>query len=221
MVRVRATVAVKLLVSAAVAAAVFYGAPVGATAANAKVDCHSDDNERRIRGCSILIETPGLPSDQLSIAYAMRALAYSLVGHFDKGLQDYDAALAITPDFPLALNNRAWSFYKLDRAAEGIPDVERALKLAPDSPFALDTRAHIRQSMGQGEAAFEDYERAMRLGGKSMVKMYQCGLKAQGLYFGAVDGARSEALRTALRTCSGMRQCDPLPADAECRPEVS
>lgn len=219
--RVRYDMAVRLLAGAVVVAAVCCAPMRFAVASNAKVDCHSEDNERRIRGCSILIETPGLPSDQLSLAYAMRALAYSLVGHFDKGLQDYDAALAITPDFPLALNNRAWSYYKLDRAAEGMADVEQALKLAPDSPFAFDTRAHIRQSLGQGEAAFEDYERAMRLGGKSMVKMYQCGLKAHGLYLGAVDGARSEALRTALRSCSGMRQCDPLPADAECRPEVS
>lgn len=192
-----------------------------ATTSAAKVDCHSDDNERRIEGCSILIETPGLPSDELSLAYAMRALAYSLVGYFDKGLQDYDAALAITPDFPLALNNRAWSYYKLDRAAEGVADVEKALKLEPGSPFALDTRAHIRQSLGQSEAAYEDYNLAMRRGGKSMVKMYQCGLKANGLYFGAVDGARSETLLQALRTCSRMRQCDPLPADAECQPEVS
>ncbi|MDH4983086.1 tetratricopeptide repeat protein [Hyphomicrobium sp. D-2] len=220
MVRVSRAAAM-LLASFAVAVTVSVAAPAGVAASNAKVDCHSEDNERRIQGCSILIETPGLPSDELSLAYAMRALAYSLVGHFDKGLQDYDAALAITPDFPLALNNRAWSYYKLDRAAEGVADVERALKLAPDSPSALDTRAHIRQSLGQSEAAYEDYNLAMRLGGKSMVKMYQCGLKAHGLYFGAVDGERSETLQKALRACSGMRQCDPLPADAECLPEVS
>lgn len=204
-----------------VVAVVAFGAAALATVDDPTLDCLSEDNERRIRGCSAMLDTPGLPDDQRSLAFGMRALAYSILGVFDKALSDYDAALRIKPDFPLALNNRAWAYYKLGRPADGVADVEKALQLSPASPYALDTRAHIRQAQGDAKAALADYELAMRVGGERIVRMYQCGLRSQGLYFGAVDGIYSAAVGKAMRVCTGNRQCDPLPSDAECRPEVS
>jgi|SRR5688572_12495516 tetratricopeptide (TPR) repeat protein len=199
----------------------FLGAAALAAVDDPMLDCLSEDNQRRISGCSTLIDTPGLPQEQRSLAHGMRALAYSLLGLFDKALQDYDEALKINPDYPLALNNRAWSYYKLGRPRDGIADVEKALQISPASPYALDTRAHIRQALGDAKAAFDDYDLAMRAGGASIVKMYQCGLRSQGLYFGSVDGVYSTSVEQAMRTCTGNRQCDPLPSDSECRPEVS
>jgi tetratricopeptide (TPR) repeat protein len=178
-----------------------------ATGGDPMLDCLSEDNERRISGCSAVIENPGVPEEQRSFAYGMRALAYSLLGMFDKAIADYDVALKIRPDFPLALNNRAWAYYKLGRPGDGMADVESALALSPGSPYALDTRAHIHQ--------------AMRAGGERIVKMYQCGLRSQGLYFGALDGDYSPGVKQALQACVGNRHCDPLPADSDCRPEVS
>ena len=209
--------------SFAIATAVLALSAAGALATvdGAAVDCMSEDNGRRISGCSAMIDTPGLPADQRSLAYGMRALAYSLLGMFDKALDDYGKALEIKPDFPLALNNRAWAYYKLGRADEGTADVEQALQLAPDSPYALDTRAHIHQAHGDAAAALADYELAMQFGGSRIVKLYQCGLRSQGLYFGAVDGYYSAAVRNALHTCANNLSCDPLPSDTECKPEVS
>jgi tetratricopeptide (TPR) repeat protein len=164
-------------------------------------DCFSDDNERRISGCSRLIETPGATAGELALAYAMRALAYSLKGRYELALPDYDAAIKAQPDFAIALNNRAWALYKSGRAEAGLADVERALELSPHSPHALDTRAHIRQAGGESELALADYELAMRFGGEHMVKLYQCGLQAAGLYSGDVDGLYTRALREALEAC--------------------
>lgn len=197
------------------------GAAALATTTDPTVDCLSEDNKRRISGCTVLIETPGLPAGQKSLAYGMRALAYSLLGKFDKALPDYDEAISLNPDFAAALNNRAWAYFKLGRAPDGVDDVERALRLAPGSPYALDTRAHIRQAEGEAEAALSDYELAMRYGGDRIVKMYQCGLRSQGLFFGAIDGIHSNALARALRICVGHRGCDPLPSDEDCTPSVS
>ena len=197
------------------------GAGGGAAAGDALVDCLSDDNGRRIEGCSALIDDPSVAPGQRSFAYGMRALAYSLRGVFDKALTDYDKAIDLNPDYAVALNNRAWVFFKLGRGEEGVPDVERALQLSPGSPYALDTRAHIRQAEGNADAALADYESAMRNGGEGMVKLYQCRLRAQGLYFGVLDGIRSPAVSRALRACVGNRACDPLPEDEECKPSVS
>ena len=127
----------------------FGGAAALATVIDPSLDCLSEDNERRISGCSAMIETPGLPPEQLSVAYGLRALGYSLKGWFDKAVADYDKAIGLNPDFAAALNNRAWAYYKLGRPQQGAGDVERALELAPGNPYALDTRAHIHQSSGR------------------------------------------------------------------------
>jgi tetratricopeptide (TPR) repeat protein len=197
------------------------GLAAGAAAGDPTLDCLSQDNALRISGCTALIETPGLPPEQMSLAHSMRALAYSLTGKLERAIQDYDEAILIKPDFPQALNNRAWTYFKLGRLSEGAGDVARALQLAPGSPAALDTRAHIRQAQGDAAAALADYEAAMRIGGAPTVQVYQCGLRSQGLYFGALDGHYSRSLKRALKTCVANPQCDPLPSDEDCNPTVS
>jgi tetratricopeptide (TPR) repeat protein len=168
-----------------------------------------------------MIKTPGLPPEQLSVAYGLRALGYSLKGWFDKAVADYDKAIGLNPDFAAALNNRAWAYYKLGRPQQGAGDVERALELAPGNPYALDTRAHIHQSSGDAAAALSDYELAMRYGGETIVKLYQCGLRSQSLYFGALDGVYSSDVKRALHVCINRKGCDPLPSDEDCKPSVS
>lgn len=184
-------------------------------------DCLSDESDRRIEGCSRLIETPSLDPAARSLAYAMRAYAYSVKGTFDLALPDYDNAIKLDPGSAMALNNRAWALFKLRRAGEGMADVERSLALAPESPHAYDTRAHIHQNMGEHESALSDYERAMRHGGRRIIKLYQCGLEAHGLYFGGIDGRYTSEMRRALETCIDTEGCDPLPSDEECRNATS
>jgi len=189
--------------------------------AQSAADCFSDDNDRRIAGCSEIIAQPGTLPDDLSSALAMRALGYSLKGLYDLALPDYDKALSINPDFAIALNNRAWALFKSGRARQGLPDVEKSLSISPASPHAFDTRAHIRQALGNLSGALADYEMAMRFGGERMVKLYQCGLQAHGLFDGRVDGFYTRAMRDAMEACIRSENCDPLPADEECRAATS
>lgn len=184
-------------------------------------ECFSENNERRIAGCSELIDNPNLDPATKSLAYAMRALALSLEGALTQALPDYDRAIELDPGSAMALNNRAWVHYKLDRLSEGMSDVERSLALAPTSPHAHDTRAHIRQAQGERTAALRDYEQAIRFGGEHLVKLYQCGLEAQGIYRGPIDGLYTRDVRRALEICVSSATCDPLPADEECRAATS
>ena len=188
---------------------------------NTIAECFSDNNARRITACTELIESPNLDAGTKSLAYAMRALALSLEGALAQALPDYDQAIALDPSSAMALNNRAWVLYKLDRHAEGTSDVERSLKLSPSSPHAHDTRAHIRQALGERAGALRDYEQAMRFGGEPLVKLYQCGLEAQGIYRGPIDGLYTRDVRRAYEICDGSPTCDPLPADEECRAATS
>lgn len=188
---------------------------------NTIAECFSDNNERRIAGCSELIENPALDAGTKSLAYAMRALARALQGALTQALPDYDMAINLDPSSSMALNNRAWVLFKLDRLSEGMKDVEHSLRLSPSSPHAHDTRAHIRQALGERNAAMRDYETAIRFGGEHLVKLYQCGLEAQGVYSGPIDGLYTSDVRRSLEICVGSPSCDPLPADEECRAATS
>lgn len=189
--------------------------------AETAIDCFSENKDLWIPGCTALIERPGIEPEQLSSAYAMRALGYSLKGQFDTAIADYDAAIRINPDFAVALNNRAWAYFRSGRAQQGLPDVEKSLRLNPLSEHSWDTRAHIRQAAGNATGAFDDYEKAVQIGGERMIRLYQCGLKENGLYSGPVDGLYTTEVRAALRTCSKTTTCDPLPADEQCRAATS
>lgn len=187
-----------------------------ASSEDSSLDCFGQDNERRITGCSQLLEAPLSPNER-SMALAMRALAYSLKGLYDLAIPDYNDAIEISPNFAIALNNRAWAHFKSGDISQASVDVERALALTPQSPHALDTRAHIRQAGGDIEGALRDYEQAMRFGGTAVVRLYQCGLQAAGLYDGNLDGIISGQVQAALETCVRNSGCDPLPPDEECR----
>ena len=184
-------------------------------------DCFSQDNERRLAGCTEIIESPTASQLEKAQAYSMRALALSLKQRYEEAINDYTAAIDINPSFAVALNNRAWAYYKWGRGPQGLPDAERSLRINPGSEHTWDTRAHIRQSMGDHAGAFSDYEQAVGLGGQRMIKLYQCGLSATGRYRGRLDGIYSDEFRDALKTCAGSRTCDPLPADEECKDPVS
>ena len=112
--------------------------------AQSALDCFGEDNERRITGCSEIIAAPGTAPDELATAYSMRALGYSLKGLYDMALPDYDKALSINPDFAVALNNRAWAYFKWGRASQGMADVQRSLQLDPANVNAVGRLQKLR-----------------------------------------------------------------------------
>jgi tetratricopeptide (TPR) repeat protein len=179
-------------------------------------DCFSEDLERRITGCTALIERGDQGGDVGSHAYAMRALAFSIKGQYETAIRDYDVAIALKPDFAVALNNRAWAHFRWGKVAAALPDVEKALQLNPASPHSFDTRAHIRQALGDPEGALSDYESGMRYGGTRMIELYQCGLRGSAFYSGEIDGVPRPELTEALRKCAHDKACEPLPPGEKC-----
>lgn len=184
------------------------------------LDCFSDNMELRIAGCTEMLKGTLAPEARAR-ALASRALGLSMKGWYAEAIQDYDRALAIVPNEPVALNNRAWAYFRWGRPADGVDDIEASLQIDPTSGASYDTRAHIAQALGRPDKALPDYERAMAFGGVRMVKMYQCGLTENGLYKGPMDGVPNPELREALAKCVQDTSCDPLPADEECRHGVS
>jgi tetratricopeptide (TPR) repeat protein len=197
---------------------------VFAAAARADVtsgDCLSEDNERRIAGCTAIIENPTATPLDRSHALAIRGLALSIKGLMDRAIEDYNASLKINPNSASALNNRAWAYFRSGRGKQGLPDVEQSLLLDPGSEHSWDTRAHIRQLLGNYDGAIRDYETAISIGGEKMIRLYQCGLGERGLYLGRMHGIYDAETKEALHACAKKPTCDPLPADEKCEPPAS
>lgn len=189
--------------------------------ADQRSDCFGEDMSRRIPACTALIDSQALNQGDLALAYSARALAYAVAGKYGLAIPDYNASLRIDPESAVALNNRAWAYVRSGTPEQGAEDVEKSLALSPDSPQTLDTRAHIFQARGDTKRALRDYEEAIRIGGSDIVKLYQCGLQAQSLFAGDIDGLYTSDMKRALETCVATTGCDPLPADEECRKVTS
>jgi tetratricopeptide (TPR) repeat protein len=205
----------------AVAVAITAFAPGSGARADNALDCYAENLDLRIRGCTALLDQGNLSPLERATVLASRALALSMKTWYPQAIQDYDRSLDLAPNQPIALNNRAWAYFRWGKPAAGVDDVEKSLRLDPTSGAAYDTRAHIRQSLGDPQQAMADYRLAMTFGGERMVKMYQCGLTQQGLYKGPMDGIATGELENALSICTQDAACDPLPADEECRTGTS
>ena len=120
---------------------------------------------------------------------------------YETAIRDYDQAIELFPDFAVALNNRAWAYFKWGRAPPACRDVQRSLQLDPFSPHALDTRAHIHQTWATPTARSATTRRRWCYGGQRMVTLYQCGLKMHRLYSGPNDGVIRPELLQAIRAC--------------------
>jgi tetratricopeptide (TPR) repeat protein len=184
-------------------------------------ECYSKDVMRRIEGCAALLKLPHLAPSVRAQAYALRALGLSLIGRYDEAVANYDQSLAINPNHAVTLNNRAWALFKMGRVDQAVPDVEKSIRRDNSSPHAFDTRAHLRQARSEPDRAYRDYRKALDLGGAHMVRLYQCGLQAHGLYHGPVSGIFTVSLDTALKACVKRSDCDPLPPDEECKAALS
>jgi membrane associated rhomboid family serine protease len=99
------------------------------------------------------------PDDGL--AHALRGMSYALKDDYISAIPDLDAAFAAGIDSAPLRNLRAWSLYKVGRAADALPDANTALAATPTDAATLDTRAHIYEALGRRDEAIADYRAAL------------------------------------------------------------
>ncbi|WP_143149069.1 tetratricopeptide repeat protein [Hyphomicrobium sp. CS1BSMeth3] len=189
---------------------------------NPTADCLSDDNERRITGCTIIIEDPATSHLERSGALGVRGAAYWRKREFYRAIEDYDAAIKLDPHSAATLNNRAWALVRLGRPLDALADIEEALRIDPESAHSHDTRAHIRLAQGMPAEALADFLFAFEYGDSEIHKTYECGLVEVGII---PDSSRSTGKADAERTsrrieivkglarCVQTPGCSPVPKD--------
>lgn len=96
-------------------------------------------------------------------AYVARGIAYHQKGDLEAAVRDFSEALRRDANNGEALNNRAWSRYKLKQLKEAMSDADAAVKVLSGKSYAWDTRGHINEALGNKAAAIADYKRAVEL----------------------------------------------------------
>lgn len=76
-------------------------------------------------------------------------------------LTHFDNALALRPDYPSALINKAASLRETARAAEAIPLLQRAITISSGHPQAVAGLAQARHSLGEIDASRQLYHDAL------------------------------------------------------------
>ena len=71
-------------------------------------DCRQPlEDDRRIAGCTNVINDGSTSPRLRSIAFNNRAIAWRHKGQYDQAIQDHNEAIKLTPDFAAAFNSRA------------------------------------------------------------------------------------------------------------------
>jgi serine/threonine protein kinase len=111
--------------------------------------------------------------------------------------QDFDHALQLNPDFPMAHIRRAiWYLVPVGRIEEALVEIQRALELDPLSELARSMEAWILHLAGRGTAAVEHIRVALQLFPNYVLGAWLSGwvLAGEGLFEEA-----ETALRRALQ----------------------
>ena len=99
-----------------------------------------------------LLETPGCPIDERDYwSHFYLGFHHDRVGHLQRALEHYQAAVVLRPDSPWAWNNLALLHYKRDDWRQALDDANRALSSARAFDFL-----EARLTLGQAKMALGD-----------------------------------------------------------------
>lgn len=109
------------------------------------------------------LKDTGLPNDRRATILNDRAVANVRLGETKAALEDYNRAVELFPEYPVAYNNRGNLLLALGQLKEATKDFDRALVLAPSYAAAYSNRGNADMKLGKPEAALADFTKAIEL----------------------------------------------------------
>ncbi len=105
----------------------------------------------------------GLANDRRATILNDRAVANTRIGQTKLALEDYNRAVELFPEYPVAYNNRGNLLLSLGQLSEAVKDFDRALVLAPGYAAAYSNRANAKLKLGKSDEAIADFTKAIEL----------------------------------------------------------
>lgn len=90
-------------------------------------------------------------------AYYNRARAVRSKGDFDRSIEDFDQAIALTPNYDVAYFGRGLAYHKKGEYDHAINDYTQAIKLKPRYVLAFSNRGRAYSSRAQHDGNKDDY----------------------------------------------------------------
>jgi len=128
-------------------------------------DCNqSADPDRRIRGCTQVIERGERESrEDRSFAYTNRGNAYDDKGEVDRAIADYTKAIALDPNYAIAYTNRGAAYYSKGEVDRAIADFDETIKRNPNYAITYTNRGYAYEKKGDKDQAIADFRKALEI----------------------------------------------------------
>ena len=122
-------------------------------------DCQSSDADRRLRGCTEVINARGFGS-QSNLADALdgRCWAYNDKEQFTLAIADCKASIRLRPRNFYAYNNLGTAYVGVGNYKDALSAFDTAIELKPDFYWSRFNRAKALVVVGRKEDAIKDYE---------------------------------------------------------------
>jgi tetratricopeptide (TPR) repeat protein len=121
------------------------------------------DNAAAIAHLSRAIDGGDLPLGSLARAFNNRGVVYDRIGLQDRALADYDAAIALEPNYVYARYNRGALHNDRGDYDAAIADFDVVLTQRPNLALAYNQRGAAFHNKGLYGRAIEDFSHALRL----------------------------------------------------------
>jgi tetratricopeptide (TPR) repeat protein len=125
--------------------------------------------QTRVWRNSIVLWTYVIKNSQVKIpfAYNNRGSAYNVAGEHDLAIQDFDAAIALEPEYTIAFNNRGLAYESKGMYDLAISDFTKAIALQATYFDAINNRGVAYNNKGMYDQAIQDFTRIIKLRPKS------------------------------------------------------
>jgi tetratricopeptide (TPR) repeat protein len=146
----------------------------------------STSHADRLAACDAEIQSNKYGGKDLAILYQDRGAYRIEIREYNEAIADFDAALAIDPEFADALINRAIAHRHLGETDMAISDLNRAELLKPNSIILLTNRAGVYAQRREYAAALADYQKAEAIASTPQVLVRMAFLEEK---LGKIDDA--------------------------------
>jgi len=109
------------------------------------------------------LRNTGLANDRRATILNDRGVANARLGQTKRALEDYNRAVELFPEYPVAYNNRGNLLLVIGQRREAMKDFDRALVLAPGYAAAYSNRANAELALAQPNDAIRDFTKAIEL----------------------------------------------------------
>jgi lipoprotein NlpI len=129
-----------------------------------KADCAQlADSERRIRGCTAIIQDQSESEANRARAYNNRGITYTHQEDFDRAIADLTEAIRLDPTWAGAYSNRGRAYREKGEDHRAIADLTESIRLDPRLAIAYYGRGRAYSNVGDFDRAMADFSEAIRL----------------------------------------------------------